>query len=151
VLRFFALKNNQSGYVKDIGDFLTKYMEAVSDPDRKDIAFDFDVERAIFTKTFKVLHDVFGTGAFSGFNDKGTPMGYFSALHFEAFALGVQKQLEQLAADGVAGSEKVKQALVSTKTDADFKKLTTSGGKNYAAALKQRVEFIEKRVAACLK
>lgn len=151
VLRFFALKNNQSGYVKEIGDFLTEYMEAVSDPDRKDVAFDFDVERAIFCKTFKVLREVFGTGAFSGFNEKGTPMGYFSALHFEAFSLGIQKRLEDLAKDGASRSEKVRQVLVATKTDADFKKLTTGGGKNYSAALKQRVEFIEKRVAACLR
>ncbi len=151
VLRFFALKNNQSGYVKDIGDFLTEYMEAVSDPDRHDMPFDFDAERTVFGKTFKILHDVLGTGAFSGFNERGTAMGYFSALHFEAFALGIQKQLDRLAADGVAGSDKVKQAFIATKTDAEFKKLTTGGGKNYAAAFRQRVEFIEKRVAACLK
>lgn len=151
VLRFFALKNNTAGYVKEIGDFLTAYMEAVSDPDRKDMAFDQDAERAAFEKTFRILTEALGHGAFSGFNDKGTPMGYFSALHFEAFTLGLQKKLDAISLDDQATFDKLKDALVGAKTDAEFKKMTTGGGKNYSAALKQRIEFVEKKVEECLQ
>lgn len=151
VLRFFAFKNNTAEYAKEIGDFLTAYMEAVSDPARDDVPFDYDEERAVFEKTFRVLSEALEDGAFSGFNDKGTPMGYFSALHFEAFTLGIQKHLDKISPDDKAGFDKVKDALVVTKTDAKFKKLTTGGGKNYSAALNQRIEFVEKKVEECLQ
>lgn len=151
VLRFFALKNNGDAYAKEIGDFLTAYMEAISDPARKDVSFDYVAERAVFEKTFRVLAETLEAGAFSGFNEKGTPMGYFSALHFEAFSVGLQKKLAAISFDDAAMMGKIKEALVATKMDAEFKKMTTGGGKNYAAALKQRIEFVEKKVEECLQ
>lgn len=78
-------------------------------------------------------------------------MGYFSSLHFEALTLGVQPHLEKLAAAGDARKSEFKNALQELKRDAGFQSLTKGGGKNYAAALKKRVEFVEQRVAACLK
>jgi len=96
-LRFFALKNNRDAYAKEIGDFLTDYMEAVSDPKRS-TTFDYASERTAFETTFKILNEALGDGAFSGFNEKGNPMGYFSALHFEAFTLGLQAHLDKFSA-----------------------------------------------------
>jgi len=151
VLRFFALKNNGDAYVKEIGDFLTAYMEAVSDPARKDVSFDYVAERAVFEKTFRVLAETLGASAFSGFNEKGTPMGYFSALHFEAFSVGLQKKLAVISLDDAGMMGKLEEALVATKLDPEFKKMTTGGGKNYAAALKQRIEFVEEKVEECLR
>lgn len=150
-LRFFALKNNGDAYAKEIGDFLTAYMEAISDPVRKDVSFDYVAERAVFEKTFRVLAETLESGAFSGFNEKGTPMGYFSALHFEAFSVGLQKKLAAISLDDADTMGKIKEALVATKMDPEFKKMTTGGGKNYAAALKQRIEFVEKKVEECLQ
>src|SRR5690606_29806101 len=95
VLRFFALKNNREAYVKEVGDFLTGYMEAVSDPKRP-TTFDDASERTAFDATFKILSDALGDSAFSGFNAKGNPKGYFSALHFEAFTLGLQAHVDKL-------------------------------------------------------
>jgi len=149
-LRFFALKNNRDGYSKEIVDFLTDYMEGVSDAER-DLEFDYDDERTIFEQTFGLLRGALGSGAFSGFNDKGNPMGYFSALHFEAFTLGLQPHLAALADADEALLQKFGEALRAIKVDADFKRLTTGGGKNYAAALKQRVEFVESKVGECLQ
>jgi hypothetical protein len=150
VLRFFALKNNQAQYVKDIGDFLTEYMEAVSDPERKDVVFDYVAEEKIFQDTFRVLNEALGDGAFSGFNKNGKPQGYFSALHFEALTMGLQKNLGALATSDDKVKAKFKAAVLDLKKDDAFQKLTKGGGKNYAAALKQRIEFVEQRIAACL-
>lgn len=148
-LRFFALKNNRDAYVKEIGDFLTDYMEAVSDP-KRGTAFDYEMERSVFVRTFGLLKEALGAGAFSGFNENGNPMGYFSALHFEAFALGLQRHLDSLSSADTPTRTRFVDALKAIKLDADFKKLTTGGGKNYAAALKQRVAFVDTKVGECL-
>lgn len=149
-LRFFALKNNRDAYAKEIGDFLTDYMEAVSDPKRS-TTFDYASERTAFEATFKILNEALGDGAFSGFNEKGNPMGYFSALHFEAFTLGLQAHLDKLAAGDAETKAKFAEALRGIKQDAEFKKLTTGGGKNYSAALKARVAFVDQKVSECLQ
>lgn len=87
-----------------------------------------------------------GEDAFSGVNKLGNPMGYFSALHFEALALGVQRHLARLVAGGPTQKAALKTKLAELKRDPEFQKLTKGGGKNYAAALKQRIEFVEQRV-----
>jgi hypothetical protein len=149
VLRFFALKNYRDNYVKEIGDFLTNYMEGVSDPERK-LPFDYPVEEAKFATTFRVLNEALGDSAFSGLNKQGTPKGYFSSLLFESLTIGLQKDLDSLSAANVELKAKLKQALTDLKRDASFESQTKGGGKNYAAALKKRIETVEKRVATCL-
>ena len=149
-LRFFALKNNRDAYAKEIGEFLTDYMEAISDP-RRGTPFDYDAERRVFATTFGLLKEALGAAAFSGFNDNGNPMGYFSALHFEAFTLGLQRHLDSLFSADASVRSRFSEALRAIKMDPDFKKLTTGGGKNYAAALKQRVAFVDTKVGECLQ
>src|SRR2546426_817865 len=63
VLRFFAFKNNRQNYMHDVGDFMTEYMEAVSDPAKMNITFDYPTERLIFEKTFKILNRTLGASA----------------------------------------------------------------------------------------
>ena len=151
VLRFFGMKNNRQEYEKNVGEFLTEYMEAVSDPERKDVTFDYDVEEKIFASTFRVLNEALGEGAFSGVNKQGNIQGYFSALHFEALTMGLQASLDKLAAADDALKTKFKDKILEVKKDAEFQKLTKGGGKNYAAALEARIDFVSKRVAACLQ
>ncbi|MBI2378959.1 MAG: DUF262 domain-containing protein [Deltaproteobacteria bacterium] len=148
-LRFFAIKNNRVEYVKEIGDFLTEYMEGVSDPE-KATGFDYQKEAEVFNTTFRVLNEALGDSVFSGVNKRGNPMGYFSALHFEALTIGIQKHLAKLASADASLKGRFNEALLELKQDSGFQKLTKGGGKNYAAALRQRVEFVEQRVAACL-
>lgn len=148
-LRFFAIKNNQAQYVKEVGDFLTEYMEAVSDPEKAN-DFDYDKEEETFNATFHILAEALGDTAFSGVNKQGNPMGYFSALHFEALTIGVQKELAKLATADQVLKGKFKIALMELKRDSAFQKLTKGGGKNYAAALRSRIESVEQRVATCL-
>ena len=148
-LRFFAIKNNQAAYEKDIGDFLTEYMESVADPERSN-HFDYEAEDATFKATFRILADALGLTAFSGVNKQGNAMGYFSALHFEALTIGIQPHLERLKTADSTQQEKFRTALHDLKKDAAFQALTKGGGKNYAAALKKRIDFVEQRVRECL-
>ena len=149
-LRFFAMKNNQAAYEKDIGDFLTEYMESVSDSERNS-GFNYATEEATFKTTFRLLAEALGDTAFSGVNRQGNPMGYFSALHFEALTIGIQPHLAKLANADAAQAAKFKIALSDLKKDPNFQALTKGGGKNYAAALKRRIEFVEQRVSTCLQ
>lgn len=148
-LRFFAIKNNQARYVKEIGDFLTEYMEAVSDPETES-EFNYAKEEEDFKTTFKVLNEALGEQAFSGVNKQGTPMSYFSALHFEALTIGIQKHLAELAKANEALKKGFRDALDALKRDSEFQRQTKGGGKNYAAAMRKRIELVEKRVARCL-
>jgi len=150
VLRFFALKNNLAAYEKDIGAFLTEYMEAVSDPEHQEVTFDYDAESVTFKNTFRVLNEALGESAFSGFNRQGKPQGYFSSLHFEAITIGIQKYLPALASADAVLKQKFVDSLLALKKDPEFQKLTKGGGKNYAAALRQRIEFVDQRVSQCL-
>ncbi|MGN6110499.1 MAG: GmrSD restriction endonuclease domain-containing protein [Kofleriaceae bacterium] len=150
-LRFFALRNKLDDYEKDIGAFLTEYMEAVSDPDAdKKAPFDYPSQRKAFLDTFRVLNEALGESVFSGFNRQGKPQGYFSALHFEAITIGIQPCLDRLEAADESLKAAFKKALHELKVDGEFQKLTKGGGKNYAAALKQRVDFVRQRVTSCL-
>lgn len=149
-LRFFAMKNSLSKYEKDIGDFLTDYMESVSDSERR-MSFNYATEEESFKTTFRLLAEALGTTAFSGVNKQGNAMGYFSALHFEALTIGIQPHLAKLAAADGPQTDKFKVALTELKRDPEFQALTKGGGKNYAAALKRRIDFVEQRVGVCLK
>lgn len=149
-LRFFALKNNQARYKKEIDTFLTDYMESVADSEVP-IEFNYADEEQTFKSTFRILSEALGETAFSGINKQGTSMGYFSALHFEALTLGIQRYLKRLAKANGEQKKRFKSALQDLKRNTQFQTLTKGGGKNYAAALKKRIEFVEQRVAECLK
>ena len=149
-LRFFALKNDQKHYEKDIGDFLTDYMEAISDPERTDVTFDFAAEEKTFRDTFRVLNEALGEHTFSGVNKQGNPQGHFSALLFEAITIGIQPHLSTLIQSNGSRKGRFKNALSELKKAQDFQKLTKGGGKNYAAALKQRIQYVQKEVDSCL-
>ena len=96
VLRFFALKNNIKNFKHDVADFLTEYMEAVSDPDSQE-PFDYGTEREVFMKTFTILKNTLGDTAFAYANKArdGLTKG-FGVYHFEAFTIGLQPCLERI-------------------------------------------------------
>src|SRR5689334_12021035 len=56
VLRFFAFRNDRDDFKHDVADFLTEYMEGVSETEEENrIAFDYEEQRAAFLKTFHIL------------------------------------------------------------------------------------------------
>ena len=88
VLRFFALKNWRDHFRHDIADFLTEYMEAVSDPDHP-LTFQYEKETEVFKKTFNILQNSLGILAFSFANrGRDTLTRGFSTNHFEAITMG---------------------------------------------------------------
>ncbi len=149
VLRFFALKNAIDKYEHRVGDFLTEYMEEVSDPEGKE-DFDYENEEEVFGRTFEILAKTMGEGAFSLVSPKGNLVDGFSTYHFEAFTLGMQPLLSKISISTKQERATLRATMLEIKQDAQFKKITTGGGKNYAIPLRARVDFVRKRLKAAL-
>jgi hypothetical protein len=146
VLRFLAMKNDRAAFKHDVGDFLTDYMERVSDPEEP-LDFDYVAEKDIFERTFAVLNKTLGEKAFSYANRArdGLTRG-FSVYHFEAITLGIQSRLPRMNPSDDAQMEVLRNILTTIKLDQEFIRLTTGGGKNSPGQLKDRIEFVETRV-----
>ena len=141
VLRFFALKNYRHKFVHDVSDFLTEYMEKVSDPEKQKEPFKYDEEETVFNKTFCVLNKVLGGKVFgrAGNNDI---QSNFSVYHFEGITIGLQSILDQINPENENHIEKIKSKLIEIKKSTDFIAVTTGGGKNSIGPLARRVNIV---------
>jgi hypothetical protein len=149
VLRFFAFKNGLSTYTKDIGPFLDKFMENVT---RGSFEFDYDHERSVFETTFGVFASTVGEQSFSSVDRKsGALMNQFSQAHFDTLTLGIQKHLNRLVPLTEAKPELVKGKLLELKKDPELLKRIGGGGKNYAAAYKKNIAYVEAGIAKWLR
>ncbi|MCX4456796.1 DUF262 domain-containing protein [Streptomyces sp. NBC_01728] len=153
VLRFFAFKNVGATYKHDIADFLTDYMEAVSDPSGVP-QFDYEREAKTFEKTFQVLHKV---GEASGFAQKimgtvskrGEARWQFSVYHFEGIALGIQSVLDRIDPDNEEQIAALANVVRQGKIDQRFLQ-ATGGGKNDRISLQVRVGFFADQFSKAL-
>ncbi len=115
--------------------------------------FDYDAERKIFQKTFRVLRGCLGSESFYMVvrRSSGTQSKYpFSVLHYEAFTLGVQSHLGNIDPEDAVQMEKLKLAASAIKNDDEFIRLTTGGGKNTKGSLVRRVQFVSDRIGRAL-
>jgi hypothetical protein len=148
VLRFFALKNYRNSFKHDVGDFLTEYMEKVSDQENR-LPFDFARERETFEHTFEVLDRALSDRAFAYANQARDDLTRgFSVYHYEAITLGIQSSLGVLNPVDGHLMNKLRDILRDIKLDQDFIRLTSGGGKNSPGQLKDRITFVETRVEA---
>lgn len=154
VLRFFAFKNNIAAYSHDVADFLTEYLESVSDP-ISPVPFDYDAERATFEKTFRLLRmisdrlsmDLVVGGQNIGSRIFGTvsalssePRGQFSVYHYEGLTLGIQRVLDQIDETNEGQIESLAEVVRFGKGDQDFLQ-HTGAGKNQRNALAERINY----------
>jgi hypothetical protein len=148
VLRFFALKNWRVSFKHDVSDFLTEYMERVSDPEpARRLSFDYSEEEKIFRKTFGVLASALGPDSFAYANPARTVLVRgFSVYHFEAFSVGIQGVLPVLNRDDKDAMQALGIKLRSIKMEEQFIGITTGGGKNSPGPLKERIEAVEKKL-----
>lgn len=149
VLRFFSYKNSLHTYIHDVSEFLTEYMEEVSDP-ASDAIFDYSRERIVFEKTFLVLRLIanslnIGSKIFGTVNtNTGEPRGQFSVYHFEGLTLGLQSVIDRVNVED--GEQIAKLASVVRKGKADQEFLKHGGaGKNYRNPLMARIKYFTDR------
>ena len=152
VLRFFAFRNYGSHFKHDVSDFLTEYMEGVSEPDvERQISFAYEAEKAVFKKTFELLAKTLKELAFAYANKKGDALVKgFSVYHYEALTVGLQKHISKIDLKDKAQLGRIQTGLEALKKEEDFRKLTSGGGKNSSGQFKKRVEYVSKAVAKML-
>src|SRR5262249_26282064 len=108
------------------------------------------VEREVFDKTFAILNRTLGEHAFSGVNEVGTFISKFLNYHFEAFTLGLQPYLDRIETNDAELMTRLANAFKAVKSDQEFRRSTTGGGKNYPNPLAERITFVEGAVASVL-
>lgn len=146
ILRFFSFKNHRQYFKHDIGDFMTEYMELVSDPDGAGL--EYENEKRIFLKTFEILSKTLGEFAF-GYQNKKKPTELtraFGIYHFESLTLGLQKHLDKIDVNDHKFLKRLSDKIKEIKLDSKFVKITTGGGKNSPGQLKERVKFVEDKI-----
>ncbi|PAX99504.1 hypothetical protein CKO50_20765 [Pseudoalteromonas sp. HM-SA03] len=146
VLRFFSLKNYKDKFTHDVADFLTEYMENVSDPENLDVQFDYAQEEAIFDKTFKILNKCLQQKAFGRVGENGVQSN-FSVYHFEAICIGLQSVVDRIEPSDDTQIEKLKAKLIDIKSSGEFKEVTTGGGKNSPGPLMKRIQIVIDRLS----
>lgn len=150
VLRFFAMKNYRAAFKHDVGDYLTEYMEKVSDP-AVALPFDRAVERATFERTFSVLDASLGQEAFSYANKAGEGLTRsFSVYHYEGITLGMQSRIDNLDPGNADQMRTIRNLLMGVKLDPEFIRMTRGGGKNSPGQLRERILFVQTRMEAAL-
>ena len=144
VLRFFTFKNWGERYVKDVGNFLTQYLESVTDKEESKENFNYEEERTGFLKTFCVLRNALGSQAFAQVVQRksGESTYPFTVYQFESFSLGIQDFLKNLDPDNTAQMKLLGDCCWEIKRDAEFQKITTGGGKNTKNEFAARVNFV---------
>lgn len=151
VLRFFALKNDRARFKHDVSDFLTEFMEQVSDPERKS-DFDYQEEKRQFERTFHILHATLGERAFAYANPQHTKITKgFSVYHYEAFTLGLQTHLAKLDPTNLDQMSRLAEVLKEIKLNPEFIRITTGGGKNSPGPLGDRIQFVSNRLDEFLR
>lgn len=150
VLRFFAFKNNRAAYRHDLADFMTEYMEAVSDSNDETQVLDYDAERKTFMRTFEVLRAIsvragLDEKVFGSFDPRSSKIkDQFGVYHFEGLTLGIQSVLDRIDLDDSGQLDRLADVVITGKRDAAF--LThTGGGKNDAVPLRERIQYFERR------
>jgi hypothetical protein len=115
VLRFFAFKNNFDEFRHDVSDFMTDFMERVSDPTHEyHITFDYSTEQILFEKTFMLLQMTLGLNTCQRWlgNRYG---GQFLMHHFEAISLGVAKVINDIDLNDTSQVARINNALQTIK------------------------------------
>jgi len=146
VLRYFALKNYKNNFKHDVADFLTEYMELVSDPEKDEIVFDFVLEESIFDKTFLLLNKALGEKSF-GRQGRADIQSNFSVYHFEAICTGIQSRIEEFDSENSAHISGLKSKLEEIKANGEFQIVTTGGGKNSPGPLNRRIDIVKEILA----
>ncbi|MEV4558284.1 DUF262 domain-containing protein [Kitasatospora sp. NPDC049285] len=153
VLRFFAFKNAGSTYRHDIADFLTDYMEDISDPSSTS-QFDYVREREVFEKTFKVIRVIadvmeIGPRVMGTVSRTGDPRWQFSVYHYEGIVLGIQRVLDRLDPSDSTQMARIAEVVRGGKSDPDFLR-ATGGGKNDRNSLRARISYFADRFSGVL-
>ncbi|MGK2858987.1 MAG: hypothetical protein ACSLFQ_17450 [Thermoanaerobaculia bacterium] len=143
VLRYFAFRNFRFEYHGDRADFLSEYMEAVTDGK---LPFDEARERAAFSKVFLLLASALGENAFTLVNMQGAFGFQFVDDHFEPFTQGIQPFLDRLDLTDSAHVDSLREGLIAAKHLPIFRRPVSRPYLMPAEELRLRIDAVEREV-----
>jgi hypothetical protein len=138
VLRFLALKNSRHTYKGNISDWLDEYSEAVA---KKNVPFDYGLEKSIFEGEFDVIADKFGDEAFVK-HKSSRALGGLAPAYYDAVTMGLLPLLNRLT--GVTPEEA--KAILSEAVgheNPDFRE-NVGPGANATPRLHKRIEEVRR-------
>lgn len=133
VLRFFAAKNFVDGFKGSVRDWLDNYMEDVLLGKQP---FDFATETEAFTRTMAFAREKLGETAFLRYRGEA-PTGALPPAYFEAIAIGVHDNFEQIKAK----SRDSLRASITALVQSEPFRLVTGPGANSKEKLKTRIQL----------
>lgn len=150
VLKYFAYKLDRENYRKNVGPFLTTFMEKVSDINHEErIDIDYEKEVKEFEKTFKILNLTLGENAFDKMR-QGRYVSGITSTHYDAFTMGLQPFLDKIDVADPTLMSQLGELLKGIKTDDEFQRNASGGGKNTRNYLQQRITVVESKVGEFL-
>ncbi|MBI2213368.1 MAG: DUF262 domain-containing protein [Acidobacteria bacterium] len=143
-LRYFAFRNLRFEYRGDRADFLSEYVEAVTDGK---LPFDEARERALFSKTFLLLASTLGENAFTLLNMQGAFGFHFVDDHFEPFTQGLQPFLAGIDLTDSLQIDRFRSALIAAKRLPMFRRPVSRPYLMPADSLRVRIDAVEREIA----
>ncbi|WP_151778832.1 DUF262 domain-containing protein [Acinetobacter bereziniae] len=149
ILRFFAFKNLRENYTHDIADFLDEYMEKISLPSDNQhyIEFNYQNEKIIFEKTFKILNKALASKTFGQASKNFDSIHEnFSIYQYESITLALQEIIHKIDPENEIHINAIKDTITEVKLSRSFKPITTGGGKNTKNKLNERIEYVANKL-----
>jgi hypothetical protein len=147
-LRFLAFRGLSHDYRGDRADFLSEFMEAVTD---RKIPLDETKERAVFGKTFQILGATLGDNAFTLVNAQGAFGFHFVDDHFEPFTQGLQPFLDAIDVTRTDVLAKVRQGLIEAKRSPALRRPVSRPYVMPPPEMKSRIEIVERELGRALR
>ncbi len=99
VLRFFAIKNNLDNYKYPVTEYLTHYLEQITDGS---VQFDYEKEEECFNKTFAYINQYWGEDAFSLKTSNGNYRNDFVLYCFDGISIPIATYIDLLDSNKMA-------------------------------------------------
>ncbi|MGK9231518.1 DUF262 domain-containing protein [Inquilinus limosus] len=122
VIRFLVLRNVPFKKDQDVHDYLDNgIIDVISKGTEK-----IESEHSVFQKTFDLIFETIGEGAFRQMNEKGDLTGQFLVARFEFIVLGLSRFIEKRG-DGLPDKDKLKGAIARIEDLEETKRYSGSG------------------------
>lgn len=91
VLRFFAIKNDLQSYKYPVTEYFTRYLEKITTGEEE---FNYQQEKIVFEKTFKIINQSLGSSAFSSKTKMNHERNDFVLYYYDGITISLGNSIE---------------------------------------------------------
>lgn len=92
VLRFFAIKNDLCSYKYPVTEYFTRFLEKIT---VEEVEFDYESEKLIFDKTFRIINKVLDKSAFSSKTQNGNEKNDFVLYFYDGITVAIANLIDE--------------------------------------------------------